>query len=380
MVPQDHRFRRRAARRARQPRELARQGPADAGKLDRQVQGARIRFQSVEWRHAAGLYHQARHDLRGELRRSCRRPSGRASGRQRRGPRLHRRMQEGRHHGGRTRNRREAGFRYRDHRQAPVHRRRPARLYRELRADGLRHRRDHGGTGPRPARFRIRHQIRTADPPGRRAQRRSGEQALRRRGRGGRGRAGQFGLSRRDGSRGRQARNHRAHRGTGTRQRQDRVAAARLGCVAPAVLGHADPLHPLREMRRGPRAQGQPADHAARGCRFPDPRQSAVAPSHLETCRLPHMRREGGTRDRHARHFRRQFVVFPALRQPAGGQAVRQGRDRQMAAGRTVYRRDRTRDPAPALRPVLDPRTGAYGPDRRDRTLRLAVHAGHGHA
>ena len=36
MVPQDHRLRRGTARRPRRPRGLARQGPADAGELDRQ--------------------------------------------------------------------------------------------------------------------------------------------------------------------------------------------------------------------------------------------------------------------------------------------------------------------------------------------------------
>src|SRR3546814_4518712 len=42
MVPQDHRLRRRVARRVGQPRQMARQGAADAGKLDRQVAGAGI--------------------------------------------------------------------------------------------------------------------------------------------------------------------------------------------------------------------------------------------------------------------------------------------------------------------------------------------------
>ncbi len=47
VVPQDHRLRRRAAGRSGQPRRLARQGPADAGKLDRQVAGSAIRLRPV---------------------------------------------------------------------------------------------------------------------------------------------------------------------------------------------------------------------------------------------------------------------------------------------------------------------------------------------
>ena len=36
---------------------------------------------------------------------------------------------------------------------------------------------------------------------------------------------------------------------------QDRLAAARLGRFAPALLGHADPVHPLRRLRRGAGSQ-----------------------------------------------------------------------------------------------------------------------------
>ena len=46
VVPQDHRFRRRAARRPRRARPVARQGPADAGELDRQEPGPALPLRS----------------------------------------------------------------------------------------------------------------------------------------------------------------------------------------------------------------------------------------------------------------------------------------------------------------------------------------------
>ena len=74
----------------------------------------------------------------------------------------------------------------------------------------------------------------------------------------------------------------------------------------------------------------------------------------------PTLRRRGGARDRHARHVRRFLLVFHPLRQPAGGPAVRQGGRRALAAGRSIYRRRRACDPAPALRPLLDAGAAAY--------------------
>ena len=120
------------------------------------------------------------------------------------------------------------------------------------------------------------------------------------------------------------------------------------------------------------------AGRAARGRRLRHPRQSARAPSDLEARRLPAMRRRGAARDRHARHLRRFLLVFHPLRQPAGGPAVRQGGRRALAAGRPVYRRGRACDPAPALRPLLDPGAAADRPDRRRRAVPRPVHPGHG--
>ncbi len=48
----------------------------------------------------------------------------------------------------------------------PGQRRADPDLRRRLRADGVRHRRDHGGARPRPARLRLRQGLRSADPAG----------------------------------------------------------------------------------------------------------------------------------------------------------------------------------------------------------------------
>src|SRR3546814_7889251 len=69
MVPQDHRLRRRVARRVGQPRQMARQGAADAGKLDRQVAGAGIFVQTRGRRAGLRRLHDAsRYALWRELR------------------------------------------------------------------------------------------------------------------------------------------------------------------------------------------------------------------------------------------------------------------------------------------------------------------------
>ena len=65
-------------------------------------------------------------------------------------------------------------------------------------------------------------------------------------------------------------------------------------------------------------------------------------------------------------------LVFHPLRQPAERPAVRPRRGRGVAAGRPIYRRGRACDPAPALRPLLDPRAAAHRPDRHRRAVRRA--------
>ena len=59
---------------------------------------------------------------------------------------------------------------------------------------------------------------------------------------------------------------------------QDPVSPARLGRVAPALLGHADPDHPLRQLRPGRRAARPAAGRPARGRQLRHSRQSARPP------------------------------------------------------------------------------------------------------
>ncbi len=73
----------------------------------------------------------------------------------------------------------------------------------------------------------------------------------------------------------------------------------------------------------------------------------------------------GAARDRHVRHLRRQFLVFRAVLQPAGGRAGDARGGRSLDAGRPVYRRHRARDPASAVCPLLHPRDAPHRPCRR---------------
>ena len=123
------------------------------------------------------------------------------------------------------------------------------------------------------------------------------------------------------------------------------------------------PIHPLRQMRGGSGPSRAVAGGPSRRRRIRQAGESARPPPDLETCRLSELRRQGNTRDRHARHVRGFKLVFHPLRQPARGQAVRSRRGRKVAAGRAIYRRRRACDPALALRAFLDPRAAADGQD-----------------
>jgi methionyl-tRNA synthetase len=74
--------------------------------------GPAIRFPAFRWRKAGGLHHPAGHDLRRQLCGGGGRSSGGAEsgGGQSGGAGFHRAVQAGRHHGGGTGNRREAGL------------------------------------------------------------------------------------------------------------------------------------------------------------------------------------------------------------------------------------------------------------------------------
>ena len=138
-----------------------------------------------------------------------------------------------------------------------------------LRARRLRPRRDHGGARARPARPRLRAEVRAAGAGrGRHRRARPGRDRHRHPGR---GHADQL----RPAERAEQVRgdrqDHRDPGGAGHRQGRGQLPAARLAGLPAAVLGHADPDHPLPGLRRGPGAgrpaPGHPARPARRGAR-----------------------------------------------------------------------------------------------------------------
>ena len=151
VVLQDHRLRRAPARRLRPARVLARARDHDAAQLDRPLRGRRGGLPLRGSRpRLPGLHHPARHALRRHLlrprprasraRAAGRRNAGRGGGARVRRPR---RPRVGR--GARRRGPREDRRAARPQRRQPGQRRGDPDVRRRLRADGVRHRRDHGG-------------------------------------------------------------------------------------------------------------------------------------------------------------------------------------------------------------------------------------------
>src|SRR6185437_2318790 len=92
-----------------------------------------------------------------------------------------------------------------------------------------------------------------------------------------------------------------------------RLSPARLGHLAPALLGLSDPGHSLRQMRHRAGAGSATAGDLARGCELRPAGQPAGASSDVEAYDLPEMRRQGRARDRHLRYVLRIVVVLRAL-------------------------------------------------------------------
>ncbi len=183
--------------------------------------------------------------------------------------RLRRGVQAGQRDGGRRRHRREARHAHRPPRHSSAIRRAPRGVGRQLRADGLRRGRGDGRAGPRRARLRVCVEVRAADPlrhPLRQRRLRRHGRALAAGLRGARHHR-ELGRVRRPGfpaGRGR----HRGGAGAeGSRTQARAVPAPGLGHFPAALLGHADPDHPLRRLRRragaGRPAAGRPARKTA---------------------------------------------------------------------------------------------------------------------
>ena len=114
------------------------------------------------------------------------------------------------------------------------------------------------------------------------------------------------------------------------RRGRGQLPAARLADLAPALLGHADPDHPLPGVRRGAGARRPAAGRAARRRRAWTCKPKGTSPlgaaDRLGQRGLPDVRRPGAARHRHDGHVRRLVLVLPALRSPGSRRrAVRPG-------------------------------------------------------
>ncbi len=145
----------------------------DAAELDRPLGGRRGRVPLRGDRcRLPGVHHPPRHAVRRHLLRPgprasrCAPPERLAGGPRIRSPRAHR-VRGGARRGGQG----QDGRSTRPHRDEPGQRRGDPDVRGRLRADGVRHRRDHGRARARPARLRVRAAVRAADPAGGRARR-----------------------------------------------------------------------------------------------------------------------------------------------------------------------------------------------------------------
>ena len=95
------------------------------------------------------------------------------------------------------------------------------------------------------------------------------------------------------------------------------LPAARLAALPAAVLGAPDPDHPLRRVRRGPRARRRSCRSCCRTCAAPDLAPKGVSPlaaaADWVNVDVPHLRRPGPPGHRHDGHVRRLVLVLPAL-------------------------------------------------------------------
>ena len=248
--------------------------PAD--ELDRAVRGRRdrVRHGAVRpprgRRGAARLHDAAGHAVRGDVHgprpgapagRGADRPGPARGGRGVRRARRDRDRDRAAVDG--SREDRRADRRRRDQ---PGQRRADPDLRRRLRAGRLRHGRDHGRPRARRARLRVRAEVRAADPAGRRAAGRGGRRSRRgvRRPLGRRGAGQQRRVQRAAGRRGRAADRRRRWRQQGKGKAGGHLPPARLADQPPALLGHADPGHPLPDPRHRAGPRRGPAGPAAR--------------------------------------------------------------------------------------------------------------------
>ena len=153
-------------------------------------------------------------------------------------------------------------------------------------------------------------------------------------------------------------------RGERPRPAARELAAARLGHLAPALLGLPDPADPLRGVRRACRCPTTSCRSCCRRTCVPDGSGNPLNRNEafLDVL-LPEVRAAGAARDGHDGHVRGLVVVLLPLRErrqrPRDGRRAR----RVLAAGGPVHRRHRARHPAPAVLALLDPGDARPRPD-----------------
>ena len=116
-------------------------------------------------------------------------------------------------------------------------------------------------------------------------------------------------------------------------------------------------------------------------CRRTACRTAAATRSHKRedfvNVRVPEVRQAGAARDRHDGHVRRFVVVLHALHLPRRDDDGRRAQ-RLLDADGPVHRRHHPRDPAPALRALLDQGDARHGPREDRRAVHAPADAGHG--
>ena len=233
----------------------------------------------------------------------------------------------------------------------------------------LRHGRDHGRAGARRARLRLRRQVRAADPA-RSSRPADGEAREGRRVRPHTPRtrcwstpASSTGLPAPEAK---QAIVDVA-RGARPRGGDDRLPPARLAALAAALLGLPDPD------RSTASGCGDRSRARTTSCRCCCPRSTSSCrraarrwrrPRTGSNVDVPALRRPGDARDGHDGHVRRLVLVLHPLHRSAGTTTEPFARDdrRLLAARQPVHRRHRARDPAPDVRALLHEGDARDGP------------------
>ena len=265
-------------------------------------------------------------------------------------------------------------------RDQPGQRRGDPDLGRRLRADGVRHRRDHGRSRARRARLRLRRKYGLPIRHGRAARRR----------RGARGRArtpphtenevlvnsGEF-----DGLPAPEAKKaivDVARRARPGRRRRSATACA-TGCSRASATG-------ARRSRSSTASAAASCPCPTTSCRWCCPRSRSSCRRAARRWRRP---RTGSTSTARAAAARRSARrtrwtrsstrpgTSSATRDPTNDEEPFDARDRRLlAAGQPVHRRRRARDPAPALRALLHEGDARHGPRRLPRAVRAPLQPG----